>query len=1364
MNVSGTMNSATGHTSVSTRTGNFSDGLYDKAGARPDLDLDFARTKSLKDRISKEDLITFTRSTTASGSHTGATYVDEKGYINRAGSNLIKYSQDLSQSDWTKTNSTTFTGNNVVAPDGTLTAGTWSVNAVGYGINAGGTNDTIIDPSSTSTSSSAPLGGSFANVSFPSDGSWIRGRTYPFTVPSTANNSLVVFPLVGAGSIYQIVPVINGEDYVYSAWIKKDPSTGKIYTWGVQLEPASNYPTDSHTFTGTHPLSDKFHSEYVKTTTQPNSAPRFTHDPETLESKGLLIEQEATNLTTQSNTLQSLVRRDVNRQLNSSTAPDGTNTATRLIPTRLDDVYRHLLEYQYTTLTTSKTASVFVKADPNGNGRYVQFGFGALSGQAYHLSTFDTETGQVTDQQNTGTTGGGGFLEATPYPNGWYRLRVTSTDIGSNSNWVKVGLAMFPSLAATEAAHPGNAALHGSQKFIGDVAEHSILVWGLQVEAGELETSYIPTPATSTVTRSPDLASIEGDNFGTYRANMLNAVSTNLVLHNTGVTTTAVSVIENTTNMHVTAYSALAPDGTFSAVKMEDDDLGSTSAIRQISYRIGNVIATDKGNGPLLANTTYTVSGYFKAGTASKASFWLAGTDWATPLTPQQWINLSDGSLLGSTSVQTANNATVTDAGNGWYRLSLTCTTGSSSPLNNLKLRINSVIPTGTQHSLNFTGKSGSFYMWGLQIEEGTSVTPYIPSTDKYTNRQSNATFVDGNGIIRTSYANLVQYSEDFTNSEWDKDRTTVTGNQTIAPDGTNTADLLTATVGTTGNHRLRDTGNSLGPHQYTFSVFVKPNTTSHVGFQMYKTGIDTILFKRYKLDTEEVVEGTGAGTGKITKYPNGWYRIEGTTAPDTNTAITSFVIVLYQNDSTNISYTGAGESVYIWGAQVIKHTDAGDYYKTTGTVDGPSRYSHDPETLTPTGLYLEAKTTNDARDTERLGATGIGMDTSDVFVAGPYTFSHSKRKTETGITNPDGSTDGTCVLTVNSGTHNRQQPRGFRLPNVNSLSGRSVQSVFVKRKTSTARYVLLFMGGTGTYQQCLFDFDTETVVENTAPHNLADHQQYNAVDRMVERGVVKYPNGWYRLYLIVNAPNVIAGNGYGVGLAKDPAKSKSINQTDDGPYDGTEAIYVWGLNRCSADDVDSNSVRQETNLSSYIKNSQVNASEVTRTPDNFTSEATEVLDRANGTKPAFYTTDGISIYAEAKYNANSHANIANFSRILQLRKDTTNVVGLYKHDNQIQFIGPNDMFVQRGFNLGSGDLKIGTRYAKNDSRLYLNFNQSLTNTQGTLDTIVPAEEKATDLYIGNNAIGSGFTNGTIKRLTFWTTPLPDNKLDRITA
>ena len=420
-------------------------------------------------------------------------------------------------------------------------------------------------------------------------------------------------------------------------------------------------------------------------------------------------------------------------------------------------------------------------------------------------------------------------------------------------------------------------------------------------------------------------------------------------------------------------------------------------------------------------------------------------------------------------------------------------------------------------------------------------------------------------------------------------------------------------------------------------------------------------------------------------------------------------------------------------------------------------------------------------------------MDTSDVYIAGPYTYSASRRKTETGITNPDGSTDGTTVVTVQPGTHNRMQPRGLRLPNIASLSGRSVQSVFVKRKTSTARYVVLFLGGTGTYQQCLFDFDTETVVENTAPHNLADHQQYNATDRMVERGVVKYPNGWYRLYLIIDTPAVIAGNGYGVGLAKDPVTSKSVNQTDDGPYDGTEAIYVWGLNRCSAEETDSSNVPLETNLSSYIKNSTTDASVVSRTPDIFTSTATEVLDRANGTKPAFFTKDGISVLAQGRYN-NLSGNTHDLRRITQISAGNSQLLALYQStqsngDMQASIFGslpPNsetfvgldgvsgtnhNVYAQKSGrdNTTSRDLIWGVRYDRDNTRLYFNDGISTDTRQGSLDTTVTLRftnnNQADSLDIGQNSNNSNqIMNGTIKRITLWKTPLTDNKLDKVTA
>ena len=325
----------------------------------------------------------------------------------------------------------------------------------------------------------------------------------------------------------------------------------------------------------------------------------------------------------------------------------------------------------------------------------------------------------------------------------------------------------------------------------------------------------------------------------------------------------------------------------------------------------------------------------------------------------------------------------------------------------------------------------------------------------------------------------------------------------------------------------------------------------------------------------------------------------------------------------------------------------------------------------------------------------------------------------------------------------------------------------------------MLFLGGTGTYQQCLFDFDTETVVENTAPHNLADHQQYNATDRMVERGVVKYPNGWYRLYLIIDAPNVIAGNGYGVGLAKDPATSKSVNQTDDGPYDGTEAIYVWGLNRCDANDVDSSNVPQETHLSSYIRNLKVSASEATRTPDTFTSTQIEVLDRDNGKKPAFYTKSGLTAFVRGtnqpnpptyafrffEFTGGVTAGNADFS--ITANSSGTKI-GLFQstHTSHPEPQGMGSGNTSPNTTLGL-DNRIAVRYQTDNARVYLNGEEGPLADSSLNDGI--DTRSSTRLCIGANGGASGvgtsrLLNGTIQRLTFWKTPFLDSKLDKLTT
>ena len=68
--------------SAVSQTRGFGDLLYDKAGARPSLDLDFAGTSSLRDKITGENLVDHTRGSKG-------TYIDSDGLIKEAAINYV---------------------------------------------------------------------------------------------------------------------------------------------------------------------------------------------------------------------------------------------------------------------------------------------------------------------------------------------------------------------------------------------------------------------------------------------------------------------------------------------------------------------------------------------------------------------------------------------------------------------------------------------------------------------------------------------------------------------------------------------------------------------------------------------------------------------------------------------------------------------------------------------------------------------------------------------------------------------------------------------------------------------------------------------------------------------------------------------------------------------------------------------------------------------------------------------------------------------------------------------------------------------------------------------------------------------------
>ena len=82
-------------TGASTTYNGLGDQLYDKGGARPTLDLNFASNGSLVDSVTGKTLVTHTRAS-------NATYVDGDGIIKDAVTNLIFPSEDFNSSPWVK--------------------------------------------------------------------------------------------------------------------------------------------------------------------------------------------------------------------------------------------------------------------------------------------------------------------------------------------------------------------------------------------------------------------------------------------------------------------------------------------------------------------------------------------------------------------------------------------------------------------------------------------------------------------------------------------------------------------------------------------------------------------------------------------------------------------------------------------------------------------------------------------------------------------------------------------------------------------------------------------------------------------------------------------------------------------------------------------------------------------------------------------------------------------------------------------------------------------------------------------------------------------------------------------------------------
>jgi len=316
------------------------------------------------------------------------------------------------------------------------------------------------------------------------------------------------------------------------------------------------------------------------------------------------------------------------------------------------------------------------------------------------------------------------------------------------------------------------------------------------------------------------------------------------------------------------------------------------------------------------------------------------------------------------------------------------------------------------------------------------SVIPETGAGDLSFTRASNGTRINSAGLVEVTPWNLMSYSEQFDNAFWNKATSgsatfVVTANQTTAPNGTNTADLVSITRSATSELAAIYTSVGQGIGTFKNSIWLKAKDNSNVG----KT-IDLWSW-----------ESATRGYTKITLTAD-WVRYEQDTTVFTGSASELFdfgLLPITYSTSTTLAV-----EFYAWGGQSNIGSTAKPYFPTTDRLNVPRLTYQNGGGGCPS-LLLEKQSTNLFTYSEQL-QTG----TSGTITVTPNT-----------AISPDGTQNADSLSTS-----------GYLIKSLSATAGTYTYSVFAKYLSQNTINISIY---DGVYYDATYNVSTGVVSSSSA-------------------------------------------------------------------------------------------------------------------------------------------------------------------------------------------------------------------------------------------------------------------------------------------